>query len=435
VKFDRAGGFAYVPDTAFVRDSPALAESDFLAAFRREDETMTFTIEPPPGFRGIGGDFDAIRVVAELRANGFEAQPDHVLFAHDMTCCCCGPHPAAWFDPMFTANPLHANPLHANPLHANPLHANPLHANPLHANGPTRSSARPADQPGWYPTSPAAIASLTAPVGAAGAAPPAGTPHVVVLDTGLAESDLPDLLHFARDVKGLGDNYSDFADSNADTWLDPAAGHGTFIAGIIERIAPGCAVEIRRVLRPDGDGIESKIVRAINEIADRPSPPAFLNLSFGGYVWEEAPMLSAAVLRAQRRGIVVVASAGNDSTCRPSFPAAIPGVVSVGAIGPAGPAWFSNYGDWVRACAPGVDVVSSFFASFNGGQVASAIRDVDSFQSWATWSGTSFAAPAVVGALAREVRESQCTPIQAVERLIDAPWLGRIPGLGTDVNA
>ena len=133
-------------------------------------------------------------------------------------------------------------------------------------------------------------------------------------------------------------------------------------------------------------------------------------------------------------GIVVVASAGNDSTCRPTFPAAIPGVVSVGAIGPDGPAWFSNYGSWVRACAPGMDIVSSFFKVYNGAEVPSGGRDIDSFKSWATWSGTSFSAPAVVGALVREMRLSSCSPTDAVKRIIDAPWLGRIPGLGTVVN-
>ena len=441
VKFDRAGGFAYVPNAAYVRDSPV--EDSFIPDLRAEGETFNFEDGPMTGFRAIrGGEFDAIRVVAELRAKGFDAQPDHVLFAHDMSCC-CGPHPATCFDPAFLANPLHANPLHANPLHANPLHANPLHANPLHANpadanGPTRSSARPAEKPEWYSWS----ASTSAPAGAS--APVTGTPHVVVLDTGLA-GDIPEMLRDALDVTGAGDLNIDVADSNADTWLDPVAGHGTFIAGIIERIAPGCAIEIRRVLQPEGDGIESKIVKAINEIAPTseqwPRRQAlnqlgqFLNLSFGGYVWEKAPLLSAAVLRAQRHGIVVVASAGNDGTCRPSFPAAIPGVVSVGAIGPCGPAWFSNYGDWVRACAPGMDLVSSFFASFNGGQPSSGGRDSDHFESWATWSGTSFSAPVVVGALVREMRRvSGSTPIQAVERLIDAPWLGRIPGLGTVVN-
>ena len=128
------------------RRTPTLTSNDLAA----EGETIDVDDEPTPGFRRIGGTFDVIRVVAQLRAGGFDAQPDHVLFAHGMTCC-CGPHPAAPFDPCYTANPLHANPLHANPLHANPLHANPLHANSFYANsadpnGPSRSSARPADR-------------------------------------------------------------------------------------------------------------------------------------------------------------------------------------------------------------------------------------------------------------------------------------------------
>ncbi|HEX2783208.1 MAG TPA: S8 family serine peptidase [Ilumatobacteraceae bacterium] len=422
---DAGGGFAYAPNTAFVRES---ADDDTLADLAGVDETIGFDHDAPPvpGFRRLGGKFDAIRVVAHLRAKGVDAQPDHVLFAHGMTCC-CGPHPAAGFEPWLIANPLHANPLHANPLHANPLHANPLQANPLHANsanGPTTSSVRPADEPGWF----AAMASASAALNAS------GTPGVVVLDTGLAAGqDLPAFLG-PPTVAAAPPNSVDVPDWNNDNWLDPVAGHGTFIAGIIERIAPGCGVEVLRVLQPEGDGKESDIFTAINAIADRPSPPAFLNLSFGGYVWVKAPMLSAAVLRAQQRGIVVVASAGNDGTCRPSYPAAIPGVVSVGAIGPDGPAWFSNYGDWVRSCAPGVDVVSSFFALFDGNEVPSGGRDIDRFRSWATWSGTSFAAPAVIGALVREMRLSNSSPTQAVARLIDAPGLGRIPGLGTVVN-
>ena len=81
-----------------------------------------------------------------------------------------------------------------------------------------------------------------------------------------------------------------------------------------------------------------------------------------------------------------------------------------------------------------MDVVSSFFRSFDGAEVPSGGRDIDRFKAWAMWSGTSFAAPSVIGALVREMRASNCTPKQAVSRLIDAPWLGRIPGLGTIVN-
>ncbi len=289
VKFsDQGGGFAYVPNTAIVRES---VTNEDLLAVAAEGETLVIVDEQPlAGFRQVRGSFDAIRVVAQLRADGIDAQPDHVLFAHGMTCC-CGPHPAAPFDPRYMANPLHANPLHANPLHANPLHANPLHANPLHANsadpnGPTRSSVRPADQPSWFPVD----ASTVAP----------GTPSVVVLDTGLADAnDLPDLLRLAPGVTAPPGSV-DVPDLNSDDWLDPVAGHGTFIAGIIERIAPGCTIEVVRVLEWQGDGNESTIVGMIDQIAQRQTPPAFLNLSFGGYVWEQAPMLSAAVLRAQQ---------------------------------------------------------------------------------------------------------------------------------------
>ena len=426
VRFDEAGGFAYVPNTAFLRD-PDVDEA-FLSDLLAEGESLDGIDGPTKEFRAMRGTFDTIRVVADLRSRGIEAQPDHVLFAHDMEYCCCGPHPAAWFDPMLVANPLHANPLHANPLHANPLHANPLHANSRDPNGPIRSSARPADPPRWY--TPSASRRSPRPSNAARA-----TPRVVVIDTGLArQPQLPDFLRRAQSVSAAARGHTDVPDANRDRWLDPAAGHGTFIAGIIERIAPGCAIEVIGILGPQGEGSESAVVDEITSVANRRIRPHFLNLSFGGYVWEEAPMLSRAVLLAQKQGIVVVASAGNDSTCRPSFPAAIPGVVSVGAIGPDGPAWFSNYGSWVRACAPGMDVVSSFFRAFDGAEVPSGGRDIDRFKAWATWSGTSFAAPAVIGALAREIRASNCTPKEAVARLIDAPWLGRIPGLGTIVN-
>jgi Subtilase family len=385
VKFDPAGRFAYRPNTVFMRNSTV--DQAFVEGLLRPGEgpidvDLIDVDEPTKIFRGIRvkedthspkPSFDVIRVVAHLRAMGIDAQPDHVLFAHEMTCCCCGPHPATWFDPWLITNPLHANPLHANPLHANPLYANPLHANPFRAsaadpNGPTRSSARPAEQPDWYTAS-----TSTVPLGGSTSGAVTDMPHVVVLDTGLAGSpDLPNFLGPASN-QVVAPNV-DVPDANGDNWLDPVAGHGTFIAGIIRRIAPGCAIEVRKVLGPQGDGSESAIVGAINAIADLNPPPAFLSLSFGGYVWDQAPMLSAAVLHAQKSGIVVVASAGNDGTCRLSYPAATPGVVSVGAIGPDGPAWFSNYGDWVRACAPGMDVVSSFFASFDGNEVPSGGR-------------------------------------------------------------
>ena len=106
-----------------------------------------------------------------------------------------------------------------------------------------------------------------------------------------------------------------------------------------------------------------------------------------------------------------------------------------GAVGPAGPAPFTNYGPWVRASAPGVDVVSSFFSTFRGPAQATTRggADPDDFAEWATWSGTSFAAPVVVAALARQL-QAGASPAEAVACVVDAPGLLRIPDLGTIVN-
>ena len=101
--------------------------------------------------------------------------------------------------------------------------------------------------------------------------------------------------------------------------------------------------------------------------------------------------------RIQQAGTVVVAAAGNDSTCRVTWPAALPGVIAVGALGPSGPAPFTNYGSWVT-CAPGVDVISNFFDDVDKHDDKNPATS--DFHGWAKWSGTSFAAPIVAAAIA-----------------------------------
>ncbi|MEA2686655.1 MAG: hypothetical protein QOE93_1850, partial [Actinomycetota bacterium] len=228
---------------------------------------------------------------------------------------------------------------------------------------------------------------------------------------------------------------TDVPDNDGNLFLDPAAGHGTFIAGIINQVAQGCDITVHRVAGLYGDTDEYTAAWIIDNLQDV-DKYTILNLSFGGYTMDaEAVTLAAAIRRFQAKGGVVVSSAGNDSTCAPTFPAALPGVVSVGAVGPAGPALFTNYGPWVRACAPGVDLTSMFFNGFTGpGGVTPEGTDPDDFFGWCRWSGTSFSAPVVVGALARMMMWRECTAAEAVTRVIDAPELMRLPGLGTVVN-
>jgi hypothetical protein len=275
---------------------------------------------------------------------------------------------------------------------------------------------------------------------------PGPQPDVIVLDTGLATAaDLkPQALQQLQAFVLPGGSPAAAAEVPdsvpADNLLDPAAGHGTFIAGLVEQVAPGAKVEVWHVLAPEGDGNEVDIATRIDALPARNGQAdrgCVLNLSFGGYVMEHGDVLAGAILEAQARGYVVVSSAGNDGVCTPTIPASLPEVVGVGAIGPDGPALFSNYGPWVRACAPGVDIVSTFFQKFEGAETpASPVDpDPDNFYNWARWSGTSFSAPIVAGILAQHARVHQVSVADAVAQVIDNPLLLRIADLGTVINA
>jgi len=219
-----------------------------------------------------------------------------------------------------------------------------------------------------------------------------------------------------------------------DGYLDPVAGHGTFIAGLIEQLAPRCPIEVRKVISARGDIDEVTLASAIDDVVAKATTPTIISISLGGPALGQPNLLRQSVAKAMLHGIPIVASAGNDGSCVPQYPAAFPGVVAVAALGPCGPQEWSNYGPWVDACAPGTDLVSAFFAGFNGKFPRINTVDLDCFEGWATWSGTSFAAPVVVAALCREVVSAGCSPVEAVRRVVRAPHLMRIPCFGTVVN-
>ena len=128
---------------------------------------------------------------------------------------------------------------------------------------------------------------------------------------------------------------------------------------------------------------------------------------------------------------MVVCSAGNEATDRPTYPAALPNTgerhISVGALNPAdhSVALFSNIGDWVDVYAPGVSLVSTVPVDFDGGIQAGTrddkngrrreTLDVDDFRGgFGVWSGTSFAAPVVAGRIAAQIADGKPAPRNAV---------------------
>jgi membrane-anchored mycosin MYCP len=146
-------------------------------------------------------------------------------------------------------------------------------------------------------------------------------------------------------------------------------GHGTSVASIIAAaplagisfagVAPEAGILSVKITSSDtfpGEVTAQAIRDAVNLGAN------VINLSLATNV--STPALQAAVQFAQARNVVVVAAAGNDSAqgpVGPFYPAAYPGVLSVGAVGPDGSlASFSDTRTPVSVTAPGIDVTSAY---------------------------------------------------------------------------
>lgn len=81
-----------------------------------------------------------------------------------------------------------------------------------------------------------------------------------------------------------------------------------------------------------------------------------VNLSLGGDT--DSRLLRELIQAAAKRGVVVVAAAGNEPVGTPTYPAADPGVISVTASAANGSvASYANTGRWVDAMAPGENVL------------------------------------------------------------------------------
>lgn len=232
---------------------------------------------------------------------------------------------------------------------------------------------------------------------------------VAVIDTGidLDHPELAALLVPGTDMVDLGPNPTpppgfrfegDFA--GRDNNPQDEVGHGTHVAGTIAcssnngtgvaGVTWGCRLMPVRVLARivninnandvRGTGSSADVAAGIRWAADNGA--RVLNLSLGSP--GETQVERDAVAYAISRGCVVVAAMGNDGSANPSFPAAFPDVVAVGAINQSDQrAAFSQTGPHIDVAAPGVSVLSTVWD--NG---------------FATFSGTSMATPHVAGVAA-----------------------------------
>jgi subtilisin family serine protease len=185
-----------------------------------------------------------------------------------------------------------------------------------------------------------------------------------------------------------------------DGFLDDAAGHGTFVAGVVRQLAPACGVTAVKALDSDGVGTEFAAAEALFDLANSQAPQ-LVNLSLACLASESlAPVAMRAALEALRErhpDTVIVAAAGNDGSAVPTWPAAHKAVLSVGAAEGQRPARYSNHGYWVDFSVPADGVVSTYV---QGARVLQTGERVEHTGAYAAWSGTSFAAPQVAGRIA-----------------------------------
>lgn len=202
--------------------------------------------------------------------------------------------------------------------------------------------------------------------------------RIAVLDTGIAlnHPDLKDQIIAHKDFTGKGS-------------VDDGHGHGTHCAGIIAAIdnqlgvvgvAPEAKLIIGKVLADSGSGGDAGIAAGIEWAME--SGAHLISMSLGSSF--PSPAIHAAVKLAYKRGIHVIAAAGNEGPGEGTtgYPGGYPECISVGAIGADGRLTsFSSRGK-VDVAAPGANILSCLPSGYG------------------TMSGTSMACPYVAGAAA-----------------------------------
>jgi hypothetical protein len=146
--------------------------------------------------------------------------------------------------------------------------------------------------------------------------------------------------------------------------------HGTAMAsaiaarGRLSGIAPAAKILAVRAFDPTAVGAISTTTRLLDSLQwASDSGARIINMSFAG---PADPRLRDMVAAARRKGLTLIAAAGNDGpTAPPAYPAAYPEVIAVTATDADDHAFRqANHGAYLAVAAPGVDIL---VAAPNGG--------------------------------------------------------------------
>jgi subtilisin family serine protease len=182
-----------------------------------------------------------------------------------------------------------------------------------------------------------------------------------------------------------------------------AFGHGTMTAGIVHLVAPQANIMPLKSFNANGTGYASDVLRAIYYAVNHGAKVISMSFDFT----TSSKELAAAINYAHLRGVICVASAGNDGSMATVYPASLPNVIDVASTSNNNtPSNFSNYGTPpVMLSAPGEAVMTTY-----------------PYNTYAAGWGTSFSAPLVSGtvALLANVNSVLLTEQQAANALSHA---------------
>ena len=253
---------------------------------------------------------------------------------------------------------------------------------------------------------------------------------VAVIDTGvdIHHPDLKGRIWESPKCKGLSKeereklvcNGLNVLDSNGD--VSDSVGHGTHIAGVIASAINGVGtsgvthskikIMPMKAARKKFKGytvngkLTSELMASAVMYALR-NGAQVVNLSLGYPKVVVSPKVKATFDYAIKRGLVIVAAAGNNNKNKPVFPCNFPGVICVGAMDATGEKLSSsNFGHKVDIYAPGENIISTIPTGLE-----SKIIRVNGYDAR---NGTSHAAPYVAG-LAALIKSQD--PTQSVEEV------------------
>ncbi|MGH9640957.1 MAG: S8 family peptidase [Terriglobales bacterium] len=169
-------------------------------------------------------------------------------------------------------------------------------------------------------------------------------------------------------LDGGGNAYSDF-------------GHGTMTAGLVHLVAPQAKIMPLKVFTASGSAYGSDILRAIYYAVANGAQVISMSWNYSSSSSE----LAKAIQFAKGKGVISVASAGNDGQYTVVYPGGLPGVIDVASTSNNDTqSSFTNYGaPPVWMAAPGEMVVTTY-----------------PWGTYAAASGTSFSTPLVAGTAA-----------------------------------